>query len=1111
MTSEDGPVEGNHIRVAVRCRPFNAREKAEGSELALGCSGNSVTIPGLGRGEAKTFSYDHVFSDDATQEQVYKAIGEQIIANAQNAYNGCIFAYGQTGAGKSHSVVGDLSSENDKGILPRACQELFELLNARQENEENFQATVLASYLEIYNEKIFDLLSGGREHGLELQIRLHPQLGAIVVNLTECPMQSFGEAMELFDYGAKLRATCATQMNATSSRSHAVFTIQVRMVGQQSADEGGGMLERQARMHFVDLAGSERAKKTGATGSSLKEGIGINQSLTTLGRVISDLTKAGAKGLPPFRDSKLTLLLRDALMGNSRTELLACVSPSKFNIEETISTLEFASRCKLVKTSAKKNEQSRGDLIAKLTAEKETIQARLLEEKAHSEALCRQLQVELEKAHEKHKAAEQAMEEKKKIEQKLKELEGQYDDIQKAKLSRQFGDAERERLVMENEELHKEKEEARALLKAKEAQEAQPAGTEDSEVLPPVGARVMVSFKKKRLEGIVRHAGPAEFTNGNVVGVELNQAEGMNDGTVKDKRYFDCPAGHGIFIRPSAVEVIPGTGTTTPITSRERSNDLSVRELQERLAELERQEQEQSTETAQEFEFRARLEEQTKAQEARESELLAQMEALKSVQESWTLDQDQIVQKRDELHRQREQELAKLGMNFMDVKLEDIPNAPKLVNLHPDPALKGCLVYYMPIGETVIGSDPHQCRVKLAGISISAKVCTLTNHDNEQLLVRPFGGGLVRVNGGMVGEAGQLLCDGDRLAIGRAYIFQVQLPKKPKDEGMASFNESAFERAMGEISACAEVDPQWENGIQKAMLLVKSDFGIEAANQLLEQAKEASEAIAIANFVLQEMPQRWTDGVTKFELCVMFDAHGLPEVCIVARREDPELEDSKLRRGAVRSAGIWSVEHFENERLPAMHEALMLAKSDEEPSLRHWESRVWSELTIEDYKALVAELMLSEAKRQSVEAQTYGTGGGGGNSGSGSLGWLSGFMSRSFGSSNGRPGMSDKYMGGPEGSLKGNGSCRRGVPPSGILPQRNAVSGMFRSASAGRLERRNHSTSRRTGTSSSPRAVDFRGADFRERVRLEGGHQTAVFAFDGSRDLELTTRTRPIR
>jgi len=810
-----GDSEASNIRVAVRCRPFSAREQAEGeAKNALACTENAVQVLESTR-MPKSFSYDHVFGSSDSQEAIFEAIGLHLLDNAMNAYNGCIFAYGQTGSGKSHSIMGDVHNEAEQGILPRACIMLFKRIQDAQREDSGFEATVLASYLEIYNEKIYDLLAGS-DAG-ELQVRNHPDLGPIVPHLTECPVESFEEAHELLDFGAKRRATGATQMNATSSRSHAVFTLQVRMVTSRP----GGHIESQAKMHFVDLAGSERQKKTGAAGERLKEGIGINLSLTTLGRVISELTKPGTRSVPAFRESKLTLLLKDALMGNSRTELLACISPSLFNLEETVSTLEFAARCKLVKTSAVKNEQSKTDVIQRLTDEKAVIEEQLRQERLQREELSRQLQA----LEEKQKAAERALEEKKDIEERLRK-EKQHD------LEHQQ--------CAEKEQLRQEKEKA--------------------------------------------------------VKTEAN--------------------------------------------------------LTKRLAELAQQEQQQREEARKELELRCRLEDEKKHQKDREAELLAQLDALKGIQESIALDEAQLAAKREVQHRQREAELAKLGMHFVGMDLDDVPKAPKLVNLHPDPALKGCLVYSLPTGETRIGADPQRCRVALSGLNVAAEVCAVENADNVALSVRSLGAGLVRVNGCVVPEVGRPLQDGDRLAIGRAYIFRVQVPEAGATNEALSDD---FEHALEEISACAQINPEWENGVQKAMLLVKSDFGDEAANKLLRQAKRASEACEMANGVLQMMPSKLTDGVRRFELSILFNAQGLPEVCVVARRSQSDQGDS------LPVAGIWEVEHFWQDRLPPLFDFLTtfqqyLGGADpedgdpEEAPDMHWESRVWSDISIADFR-----------------------------------------------------------------------------------------------------------------------------------------------------------------
>ncbi|CAK0841374.1 unnamed protein product, partial [Prorocentrum cordatum] len=693
----------------------------------LECTAQAVRVCGHGAGldgspghaEGKAFGYDHVFDSQATQEEVFEAVGARLLANALDAYNGCIFAYGQTGSGKSHSVVGSVHSEAEQGLLPRACARLFQMLAARRQGQPGLQANVLASYLEIYNERLLrsPILSGGRDERGELQVRLHPGLGAVVPGLSECPVEGGGDALALLDFGAKRRATAATQMNATSSRSHAVFTVQVHMVLPGS--DGAGETESWAKVHFVDLAGSERQKKTGARGDRLKEGISINKSLTTLGRVISDLTRPGGRSLPPFRDSKLTLLLKDALMGNSLTALLACVSPSRDSLDETVSTLEFASRCKLVQTQATRNEQSKQDVIARLSCEKGQLEEQLRRERADSELLCARLREELERAGQRHAAEERALEERRAAQARLEELELQHRDLRRAS-EEQLSAAREQRLAAEHSCRQTWVTSGRSTRSRRLAQLG-------------VGAAVAV-VEVARLADEQRIRGRIE-----------EPAGWFSIEDTADCFRWAVRGGGGAAAAAASTE---GSESAEPGGPEEppRGGDRGEEELRERL------------------------EREREAQLARERELLSQIGALRGVQESFALDQAQLDAKRDAQRRQREQELAELGMHAVGIEAEDLPLAPRLVNLHPDPALGGCLVYYLPLGETCIGSERRRCRVTLTGLD-SWRVCAIANEANEALTVRPLGGGLVRVNGLAVdASAGQRLCHGDRLAVGRAYM-----------------------------------------------------------------------------------------------------------------------------------------------------------------------------------------------------------------------------------------------------------------------------------------------------------------------------------------------------
>lgn len=478
-------VGGNNIRVAVRIRPFNARELGEsekGSADAFDVVGKSVVIKGSADAMSsseytragRTFNFDEVFSStdseskgDATQQTIFEGIGVPILENALDAYNGCLLAYGQTGSGKSHSVLGDASSESEKGILPRACERLFQMVEKRKADSERagepMQTAILASYLEIYQEKMYDLLVSDRS---DLQVRLHKDLGPHVPGLTQTPVASMQDVQDLLDFGAKHRAVGATCMNATSSRSHAVFTVDLRITS--SID--GGTRDMQSKVNFVDLAGSEKQKKTGATGERLQEGIAINQSLSALSRVIQALSGSAGKGAqPPFRESKLTLLLKDALSGNSRTVLLACISPSRFNLEESVSTLEFASRCKMIKTNAKKNEQDKQELIESLTAEKERIAIQLQEEASMRERLQAELEKEMEVSRANQERALKIQMEKEDIERQLRELEAQ---AHSSKQEEARAKATEEQLKRKQEELRLQTEDMKVEHEAK-AQEMQ--------------------------------------------------------------------------------------------------------------------------------------------------------------------------------------------------------------------------------------------------------------------------------------------------------------------------------------------------------------------------------------------------------------------------------------------------------------------------------------------------------------------------------------------------------------------------------------------------------------------------------------------------------------
>jgi kinesin family protein 1 len=310
------------------------------------------------------WSFDRKAPNYAGQDNLHEDLGKPLLDNAFQGYNNCIFAYGQTGSGKSYSMMGYGA---EYGIIPKICQDMFERIKEVQADNLS-SCTVEVSYLEIYNERVRDLLNPSNKGNL--RVREHPSTGPYVEDLAKLVVQSFPEIEHLMDEGNKARTVAATNMNETSSRSHAVFTLTLTQKRHDAQTSMSG--ERVAKISLVDLAGSERAQSTGATGARLKEGAEINRSLSTLGRVIAALADIGGgkkKTQVPYRDSILTWLLKDSLGGNSMTAMIAAISPADINFEETLSTLRYADSAKRIKNHAVVNEDPNARMIRELQEE----------------------------------------------------------------------------------------------------------------------------------------------------------------------------------------------------------------------------------------------------------------------------------------------------------------------------------------------------------------------------------------------------------------------------------------------------------------------------------------------------------------------------------------------------------------------------------------------------------------------------------------------------------------------------------------------------------------------------------------------------------------------
>lgn len=394
------------VQVAVRLRPFLQRERGQ-RQIAAVQNINVIRVKVLTtqlaappKEEEKVFTFDHCLSsvrlDDyrrdvnnpppVTQEEVYEAIGENLLSNALEGFNSCLFAYGQTGSGKTHTVLG---AERDPGLIPRLTASLFD-----RGPKECDDLRVSASFLEIYNEQLKDLLCAEIKGRKPLYVHQHPQLGVYVPHLTEAPVSSHDECMALLDFGSKIRATSQTNMNSTSSRSHALFILRIAFPIKDVART----IIRSSTLNLIDLAGSERVKKSGAAGKRMREGQNINQSLSVLGQVISKLAAGKLKHVP-FRQSKLTYLLTDALNGNSKTHMVAAISPALSEMEETLGTLRFAQSVKKVRTRAVTNEQDVGEsdlLLQTMRSEAEELKAAARAHLSESPQQARRLQLNAE-------------------------------------------------------------------------------------------------------------------------------------------------------------------------------------------------------------------------------------------------------------------------------------------------------------------------------------------------------------------------------------------------------------------------------------------------------------------------------------------------------------------------------------------------------------------------------------------------------------------------------------------------------------------------------------------------------------------------------------------
>jgi len=369
----------DNVQVVVRCRPLFGKEIAENREriVEMDLSRGQVSLRdpkgGAERPETKHYTFDKIFDWNCAQKDVYDGAAARIVDASIEGYNGTIFCYGQTGTGKTHTMEGKDDPPSERGILPHAFRHVFDAV--ADDAGPGVESLVRASFLEIYNENVRDLLA--KDQTKTCALKETPEKGVYVDGLTTFVVKSAAEMHNILQVGKKNRSVGATLMNADSSRSHSIFTVTVETSRVRPGDPPGAEPHiTVGKLNLVDLAGSERQSKTQASGDRLKEATKINLSLSALGNVISALVDGKSRHIP-YRDSKLTRLLQDSLGGNTKTVMIANVGPADYNFDETVSTLRYANRAKNIKNKPKINEDPKDAMLREFQEEIARLKAQL--------------------------------------------------------------------------------------------------------------------------------------------------------------------------------------------------------------------------------------------------------------------------------------------------------------------------------------------------------------------------------------------------------------------------------------------------------------------------------------------------------------------------------------------------------------------------------------------------------------------------------------------------------------------------------------------------------------------------------------------------------------
>lgn len=388
----------SRMKVGIRCRPpFKEEiESSRGNFMSIietkpvSASNEENTLSTvtltLMSGRQRDFLFDYALGADVTQDYVYNTVAKPVVNDVLKGFNGTIFAYGQTGTGKTYTMgILEFIKDEHAGIIPRSLSQIFDAVDdlTLDDDDNDSMITIKLSFLQIYRETIQDLLANNNNNSSSddnLAIREDPQKGFYVEGLNEFVVRSYDDAEGLINLGLQNRAIASTVMNATSSRSHTILTLSIEKRKIVAASSANATSTIRSKLLMVDLAGSERVRRSVSKGARLSEAKSINTSLSALGNVIAALADPNSAHIP-YRDSKLTRLLQDSLGGTASTALIATVGPAAINYGETLSTLQFATRCMAVKSTPVLHEEvDYAEMCARLQTQVSQIQGQMTEQ-----------------------------------------------------------------------------------------------------------------------------------------------------------------------------------------------------------------------------------------------------------------------------------------------------------------------------------------------------------------------------------------------------------------------------------------------------------------------------------------------------------------------------------------------------------------------------------------------------------------------------------------------------------------------------------------------------------------------------------------------------------